>query len=64
MSELIAGLGMNGFHVTLEIVLIVGAVWGVNMLRRRASLAELFGYVTFWAIGVWLLAFTYRQPIF
>jgi hypothetical protein len=64
MSELIAGLGMSGCQTTLSVVLIFGVAWGVNMLRRRASLAELFGYVTFWAVGAWLLASPWRPPIF
>jgi hypothetical protein len=50
--------------MTLSVLLIAGVAWGLNMFRRKTSLAELFAYVAYWAFGAWILPSLGRHAMF
>jgi hypothetical protein len=37
-----------------------GLTWGLDIFSRKASLAELFAFVTYWAIAVFVVSAAYR----
>lgn len=61
---LFGGLSMDAFLYPEVLLTLVGLVWGMEMLLRKVSLREIFGYTAYWAVAVWVLVWIFRRPIF
>jgi hypothetical protein len=61
---MIAGLGMNEVWGTSALAACLGIAWGIRMLRRKTTIAELLGYMAFWAVAIAVVAWLWEQPIF